>query len=212
MLIIHPNPSSIACLSELEQAQFQVKIAPSAAQGLAMIYECPPDVVMVADGLPLIDGQEPCLRLRQICRVPIVVLGSGQRLTSARILELGADDYVPESVGAMELIARIRSLMRRYRRKPGPNLHPGEDLLSVTLTPTETRLLKCLLFNDGRIVTKPQLVTEVWAGRRVTLGSLRFHIRRLRQKLSGNTIVNEWGIGYRLSAEPGNTNQCRLAH
>jgi len=185
--------------SSLRQAGFEVLTAVDSAQGLAKAYESKPDLVILADDLPLVNGEELCARLRQVSNVPIVALGSKEgELASVRMLELGADTYVPKPAGGAELLARVHSLLRRYKPR-NKEADCGEDDPSA-LTSTESSLLSCLVLNEGSVVTHPQLLTEVWGGRGVSIASVKSYIRRLRSKCGPDLILNHRGMGYRFSA------------
>jgi DNA-binding response OmpR family regulator len=150
-------------------------------------------------------GKELCSRLRQVSYVPIIVLGSGQEVTDrVKMLEAGADAYMSRPPDTAELVARVRSLLRR---RDGPDGGGGEGDPSRwgnggELTSTEFRLLSCLMLNEGGLVSHSQLVSEVWGGKPVTMDCLKFYVRRLRQKLSAvlsrpGYILNCRGVGYR---------------
>jgi len=199
----------------LAEAGFQVTGVADGYQGLRSLYESPPNLIIMAKELPILSGEKLCSRLRQLSYLPIIVVGSEGEEPTAVILELGADAYVVVPPNAAELVARVRSLLGR-RREPGhdpPTGNPGDDPTrritrrrngSRDLTSTELRLLRCLALNDGQVVTHPQLITEVWGGKQVSLHCLKFYVRRLRQKLEGDSlchIVNCRGVGYRLEGE-----------
>jgi DNA-binding response OmpR family regulator len=204
-LLIDPDTMSISRLRQaLEEAQFEIEIAADALQGLRRIYEQVPDLVIMAYAPPLINGKELCSRIRQVSEIPIMVLGQRDPGSlSSILLESGADTYLPRSVGSLEFMAWVHALLRRSTGRQRTCLEPGGQGTGPRLTPTECRLLNCLVLNTGRVVTTSQLVTEVWGGKRVSPDSPKFYIRRLRQKLGGELILNDWGVGYRFSVEQG---------
>ena len=184
--------------SVLKEAGFEVLTAADGPQALARVYESEPDLAIVADDLPLVNGEEFCSRLRQLCNIPIIGVGSEKReLALVRMLELGADTYMTKPPSPAQLVARVNSLLRRYKRRNIERNCRGDG--AATLTPTESRLFSCLVLNEGSVVTHAQLLTEVWGGRRVGTDSVRFYIRRLRDKLGSNLVLNHRGVGYRLS-------------
>lgn len=210
ILAINGDKATIEEVSSgLRQAGFEVITAVDSAEGLAKVYESKPDLVILADDLPLVNGEELCARLCQVSNVPIVALGSKEgELASVRMLELGADTYVPKPAGGAELLARVHSLLRRYKPR-NKEADCGEDSCGEdscgeddpsALTSTESSLLSCLVLNEGSVVTHPQLLTEVWGGRGVSIACVKSYIRRLRNKRGPDLILNHRGVGYRFSA------------
>jgi len=112
ILIIENNEAAAGRLvSFLEDAGFDVVMAADATLGMAMLYETHPDLVVMAGSLPVINGEDPCLRIRQASYLPIIVLGGIYDAVEA--LELGADAYLDEPPGREELVARVNALLRR---------------------------------------------------------------------------------------------------
>jgi DNA-binding response OmpR family regulator len=98
-------------VSFLEEAGYDVVKAADAALGMAMLYETRPDLVVMAGSLPVINGEDPCLRVRQASYLPIIVLGGIYDAVEA--LELGADAYMNKPPSREELVARVHALLRR---------------------------------------------------------------------------------------------------
>jgi two-component system KDP operon response regulator KdpE len=173
--------------------------------------------------LPDLDGVEVCRRVREWSRLPVVVLSAhGEEEVKVRALDEGADDYVTKPFSAPELLARMRSAMRRASDSSTatePLIHAGEveiDLArrvvvrsgqEVHLTPTEYDLLRVLAKEIGRVITHGHLLRSVMGrGYEDATGTLRVHIASLRKKLEANParpkiIVTEPGIGYRLQVD-----------
>jgi DNA-binding response OmpR family regulator len=217
ILLIDTDKALMAdVVSTLEAAGFQVTCVARGHRGLSSVYEDRPDVLIVAEQVPGINVEELCSKLRELSRLPIIVLGNSQEKShEVRMLEAGADAYISKPPDAVELVAQVRSLLRRIRGPQSPSTGggPGGDLPTRSarrgdgrggLTSTEFRLLSCLRLNEGSLVPYPQLMAEVWGDREVSRDCLKFYVRRLRQKLgralgSAGFILNHSGVGYRFS-------------
>ena len=110
--------------SFLEEAGYDVVKAADATLGMAMLYESHPDLVVMAGSLPVINGEDACLRIRQASYLPIIVLGGIYDAIEA--LELGADAYLNEPPGREELVARVHALLRRRQTDSSKSL-PNND-------------------------------------------------------------------------------------
>jgi two-component system KDP operon response regulator KdpE len=196
----------------------------TAREGLQAAETRSPALVILDLGLPDMDGLEVIRRLREWTEVPILVLSArGREADKVAALDAGADDYVSKPFGVGELLARMRvSLRRAERTGRGGNeqtfiaddlqvdfvhrrvLVRGQD---VHLTPIEYRLLTTLARHAGKVLTRNQLLREVW-GQAYTDQDhyLHVHMGHLRRKIEVNPaqpryILTEPGVGYRLSAE-----------
>ena len=187
----------------LEEAGLVVTTASDVPDGLKKLYESYPDLVIMASESSVLNGGEPFFHFRQTCYLPILVIGSKEE--AAETLELGADAYITKPPSPYELVARVRALLRRKPRYDPPegipkleieNRLPKEGNRSSGLTPTEFRLASCLMLNKDRLLDYPRLISEVWGGRVVTVGTLHFYMRRLRQKLGNGGIFMLRGVGY----------------
>jgi DNA-binding response OmpR family regulator len=187
----------------LEGAGFKVTTANDTLGGLKSLYESYPDLVIMARDLPMVSGEEPCLRLRVASYLPLIVLGSGSE--AAETLELGADAYMAKPPSLVELVARVRALLRRKLRN-GPlvggtgsetddgSWEDGDDLNG--LKSVEFRLASCLFHNRGRLLSYTELIRGVWGNREVSLDTLHYHMRHLQQKLLNSGISMFRGVGY----------------
>jgi two-component system KDP operon response regulator KdpE len=178
-----------------------------------------PDLVIVDLGLPDRDGATVIREVRSFSTVPILVL-SARSMESHKILALdaGADDYVTKPFSTPELMARVRSALRRSSRSGDslPILHFDAVTVDLTarsatnadgplhLTPLEYRVLECLARNAGMIVTQRRLIAEAWGpDRQGDARGLRSYVKMLRQKIESNParprfLMTEMGVGYRL--------------
>ncbi len=206
LLIEKDSASAAKIAAALQEAGLEVLKASDALGGLRKLYEAHPDVVIMTRELPMLNGEEPYLRIRQASYLPIIVLGNeGEAL---EILELGADVFMVKPPSLNELVARVHSLLRRKPKGGSPggncvspvnNYSDQAEKGSSRLTSTELRLASCLTLNKGRLLSYRQLVTEVWGGKSVSMDNLHFYMRRLRRKLVNSSIIMLRGIGYCLS-------------
>ena len=181
-----------------------------ALDGLNKLYEVYPDLIIVERELPMVSGEDPCLRIRQASYLPIIVLGS--REEAAETLELGADAYITKPLSLSELVARVQALLRRkarhdpLRNNPRPEIgnYPdnGGDG-SNGITPTEFRLASFRLLDRGRLLGYARLIGEVWGRKEVSVDTLHFYMRRLRSKLANVSIFGLRGVGYCFSGDDG---------
>ena len=174
---------------------FKVVTAPDGASGLRMFYEARPDLVIMSEALPSLPAEDLCTRIRGADGVPIIVLGKAD--DRVRWLTIGADAYLIVPVSSSVLIARVRSLLRRYNRK---RTHDGKSSQADPpddLTSTENQLLFCLQSGEGKLFSYSHLLTGVWGGKGISLDTLHYYVRRLQQKVGSGIIVQLRGIGYR---------------
>lgn len=204
----------------LSRAGHDVIAAPNAASALSALNRGNVDVILLDLGLPDRDGLEVIAAVRQRSAIPIIVL-TARHETAEKIsaLDLGADDYVTKPFDSDELLARLRSALRRSgTAMTGDDEHlefgpVRMDLARhevrcndapVALTPREYAVLKALLQASGRILTHAAILEQVWGKAHVeSVDYLRVVIRALRLKLEADPsdprlIRNEPGIGYRL--------------
>jgi len=181
------------------------------------------DLMILDLVLPDVDGVEVCRRVRDWSELPVVVLSAhGDEEIKVRALDEGADDYVTKPFSAPELLARMRSALRRASAKSAPSgpivCAGGVDIdlvrrrvvrngQEVHLTPTEYDLLRVLVQQAGRVITHGYLLRSVMGeGYEDATGTLRVHIASLRKKLEADPsrpriIKTEPGVGYRVDVD-----------
>ena len=223
MLVIDDDPSLLRALRlGLQAGGHDVVTAANGQQGLSKTAVSTPDVVVLDLGLPDIDGQTVCRRIRQWSEVPIIILSaSGNEEGKVAALDGGADDYVTKPFGMAELEARIRTALRHRKPDSGEaepatlTVGPLEmDLVHhevhldgspIELTTKEFEVLSYLARHAGRTCTRQMILGAVWGtGYGGEAQYLHAYVHRLRQKLddsSGTLIRTMPGIGYSLSAE-----------
>lgn len=124
LMIEGSKPARERMVLALEQAGFGVVTAANVAQGLSRLGESHPHLVILSDSPSAVNTDEFCAQVRQVSPVPIIVIGSGKgELTSVRFLQMGADAYMTKPVSLVELVARVRSLLRRTQ---GLNHKPAQ--------------------------------------------------------------------------------------
>lgn len=200
----------------LERDGFEVTHVLSGEDGLRVMEEDPPNLVLLDLNLPGIDGLEVCRRIRATSQVPIIMLTARDDDIDKIVgLEVGADDYVTKPFNARELVARVKAILRRAPAAVQPiggTLSHGSITIDrgrhevkvggeeVQLAPKEFDLLWTLLEERGHVLTRDQLLERVWgytfAGDTRTVD---VHVRQLRRKLGDACpIVTVWGVGYKV--------------
>ena len=201
---------------------YDVEEVATGRDALSTIQDAPPDLVLLDLGLPDLDGVEVLRRVRRTSAVPVVVLSARQQSDDkVEALDEGADDYVTKPFGMDELMARVRTALRRTTGDRDllariPPVHTASfsadfaqvvatrDGAPVHLTPTEWRLLAELARHRGHVVTQSDLLRAVWGpGYGRESNYLRVYGNQLRRKLESDPgrprhILTEPGIGYRL--------------
>jgi two-component system, OmpR family, KDP operon response regulator KdpE len=176
-----------------------------------------PDLVILDLGLPDIDGVEVTRRIREWSKIPIIILSvREQEEDKIAALDAGADDYLTKPFGMGELLARIRTVMRRQATTNSEPVFSIGDLVvdranrlvtvkgsEVQLTPTEYDILRTLITYAGKVLTNRQLLRQVWGEGYDDLHILRVNISNLRHKIEPDPsrptyIHTEPGVGYRL--------------
>lgn len=201
----------------LRKEGFEVDMATDGASGLKLASRRSPQVIILDLMLPDMDGFEVCRRIRHDSDVPIIMLTARDAATDKVVgLELGADDYVTKPFDPRELVARVKSVLRRAQiraqaAEAGP-LSAGEVVLDpdrhevsvggelVQMTAKEFDLLHYLMLNRGLALSRQQLLEHVWGYD--FLGDTRtvdVHINQVRKKLAdAGEIETVWGVGYKL--------------
>ena len=224
VLIVDDERSIVDILQyNLEKNDMTAVCAYDGAEGLRLARECDPDVILLDVMLPEMDGFEVCRTLRaEGNNVPIIMITAREEETDKVFgLELGADDYITKPFSMRELLARVRTNMRRAASMaPAAAEEPGDqikvkDLVidrtrravykngkELELTQREYELIKFLAENPGRVMSREELMGSVW--QYDYFGDLRavdVAVRRLREKLEDNPsepvyVMTKRGAGY----------------
>lgn len=202
----------------LSHAGYDVRGFETGKQLLSALEEMMPELLLLDVMLPGDDGHAILKKLRQDPRtrkLPVImVTAKGEEMDKVQGLDGGADDYVVKPFGVMELLSRVKALLRRMEPDEKPVLLTAGNIMmdvnrhkvtadgrSIPLTHMEFQLLRYLLENQGIVRSREKLLNAVWS--MDYLGDTRtvdVHIRMLRQKLgqSGGLIATVRGVGYRL--------------
>jgi len=219
-ILVVEDESSIASFLALylKNAGYTVRTAATGGEALEAVDADAPALIVLDLMLPDIDGIEVCRRIRAGSDVPILMLTARDEDVDKIIgLEVGADDYMTKPFNPRELVARVKSILRRAtpeRRLPESAVLRHGDLTidagrrevrvgeeEIQLAPKEFDLLWELLDHRGLVLTRDQLLERVWgytfAGDTRTVD---VHVRQIRRKLGdASPIVTVWGVGYKVS-------------
>jgi len=223
ILLIEDDPHVTEILDlYLRKDGYKVTVATDGHLGLQTALDSRPDLVVLDVMLPGLTGWEVLRRLRERSKVPVLMLtAKGTDHDKILGLDLGADDYVPKPFNPVEVVARIRAILRRM-----PATHATGEVIAVGrlsidisrnevvlgghpvgLTRKEIDLLWLLAQHPGQVFSRAQLLDQIWGYDYVgDTRTVDTHVKRLRQKLEstcpdGPAIRTIWGIGYKL--EPG---------
>jgi two-component system response regulator RegX3 len=223
ILVVEDEPSFHEALSyQLGREGYEVSVAETGDDGLALFERDGADLVLLDLMLPGTSGTEVCRRLRARSRVPIIMLTAKDGEVDKVVgLELGADDYVTKPYSVRELIARVRAVLRR-----GEEAEAAQDSLvtagpvrmdvdrhvvtvdgtQVALPLKEFELLELLVRNADRVLTRGQIIDRVWGADYVgDTKTLDVHVKRLRSKVEPHPsrprhIVTVRGLGYKFES------------
>ena len=220
VLVVEDETSIASFVSlYLNNAGYEVRTASTGGDALAQAEAMQPALIVLDLMLPDIDGIEVCRRLRQRSDVPILMLTARDEDVDKIIgLEVGADDYLTKPFNPRELVARVKSVLRRStpdrRHAESAQLRHGALVIDsgrrevrvgdneIQLAPKEFDLLWELLDHRGLVLTRDQLLERVWgytfAGDTRTVD---VHVRQVRRKLGdASPIVTVWGVGYKVAS------------
>ena len=221
ILVVEDETSIASFISlYLKNAGYAVRAVPGGQAALTQVASETPSLVLLDLNLPDMDGVEVCRRIRKASDVPIIMLTARDEDVDKIIgLEVGADDYMTKPFNPRELVARVKSVLRRAapeRSRPAEQeiqhgavaINAGRrevivDGEEIQLAPKEFDLLWELLDHRGIVLTRDQLLERVWgytfAGDTRTVD---VHVRQIRRKLGdASPIVTVWGVGYKVGSD-----------
>jgi DNA-binding response OmpR family regulator len=212
------EPIATALADRLRSEGYRVEVAGDGVSGVELCREVRPDLVVLDLMLPGLDGLEVCRRIQAERPTPVLILTARDTETDLLVgLGVGADDYMTKPFSPRELVARVGAILRRVARSAEDaspsSLRVGDVEIEpatrrvrrsgapVHLTPTEFDLLVCLVGHRGAVLTRQQLLAQVWgydggSGAR-TVDS---HVQALRRKLGPDLVRTVHGVGYAIEA------------
>lgn len=222
ILAVDDDPLLLQLIEQtLQKGGYEVILASEGQEGLQLLAEWRPHLVVLDIMMPHVDGWEICRRIRKVSTIPIIMLTArGSHSDIVRGLEAGADDYLVKPFHPDELLARVSAVLRRAAMPPPTQqvplrfgngsliIDPTERLVTVDselidLTRTEFDLLLFMAYRPGRILTTEIIFENVWSyDADANLESVKWYIWRLRKKIERDSsdpqyIVTERGVGYR---------------
>jgi len=223
ILIIEDNPGiQMSLMDEFKANGYTVHTAGNGNDGLKLVKDHNPDLIILDIMLPGLDGYEVCKKLRMEGNItPIIMLTvKDKEIDKVLGLEFGADDYVTKPFSVRELSARVKTIFRRIGEYSGDSSSSniGETSLDfrkyeairrgvrLDFTPLEFQLLQYFIRNRGRVLSRTELLEQVWGEQNVviSLRTIDSHVASIRKKLEENPsnpefIINIRGVGYKLT-------------
>ncbi len=224
-IMVVEDEEDIAALMKhhLQSEGYRVEVCEDGIRALDAVRREPPDLMLLDVMLPGVDGKEVCRAIRRDHDFPIIMVSARTSEVDKVIgLEVGADDYIAKPFGILELVARVRSALRRASsdirsrdavlRGGGIALDKARHQVKVNdrvvgLRPKEFALLEILLANKGRVLDRGTLLDRVWGeDEYIDQGTIDVHIRRLREKIEESPdkpryVLTVRGIGYKFGVE-----------
>jgi DNA-binding response OmpR family regulator len=210
--------------ANLEARDYEVFLANDGEEGISLIEQELPDLILLDIMMPNVDGFEVCRQVREWSKIPIVILSAREgELDKVKCLDCGADDYITKPFSLRELLSRIKAVLRRTHENESTSLklkYRFRDLevdlsknmvfingREIDLTGIENKILSYLTINSGRVITPDQILEKVWGEEYIGDDHLlQSNISRLRRKLNDQSknpkyIQTKIGIGYSMSTE-----------
>ena len=183
----------------LKSQGYVVFQAADGVEGLEVIEKEEIHLAIVDVMMPRMDGIQMTVKLREKYDFPVIFLSAkSEEVDKIMGLNMGADDYVTKPFTPLELLARVNSQLRRYRRYVDGEL--------VKVTPMEYKILLLLMKNPGRVFSADEIYERVWNERAVNTDTIMVHVRNIREKIEINPkepkyLKVVWGVGYKIEKQ-----------
>ena len=210
----------------LQSQGYKVFQAADGVEGLEIIEREEIHLAIVDIMMPRMDGIRMTMKLRETYDFPVIMLSAkSEEVDKITGLNIGADDYVTKPFTPMELMARVNSQLRRYRKfleklTPKENVHViggleiNEDTVEVSvdgvpvkMTPIEYKILLLLAKNPGRVFSSEEIYERVWQEKAINTDTIMVHVRNIREKIeidpkNPKYLKVVWGVGYKIEKQP----------
>ena len=210
----------------LQSQGYKVFQAADGIEGLEVLEKEEIHLAIVDIMMPRMDGIRMTMKLREKYDFPVIMLSAkSEEVDKITGLNIGADDYVTKPFTPMELMARVNSQLRRYRKfleklTPKDNVHViggleiNEEAVEVTmdgnpvkLTPIEYKILLLLAKNPGRVFSSEEIYERVWQEKAINTDTIMVHVRNIREKIeidpkNPKYLKVVWGVGYKIEKQP----------
>ena len=208
----------------LKQENHTINAVGTAREGIDFVVKNIVDLIILDLGLPDMDGIAMCRRIRETNNIPIIMVSAKtQDIDKIVGLSTGADDYVAKPFNPLELMARVKSQLRRYRELNPSKPHERQEVISlkhleinkvthqvvcygesIKLTPIEYNILLLLVKNQGKVFSIDQIYESIWNEDAIGVdNTVAVHIRHIREKIEINPkepryLKVVWGVGYKI--------------
>ena len=226
-ILVVDDEKEIADLIEIYLVSDGYKVfkAENALKGLEILEKEEIHLAIVDIMMPRLDGIRMTMKLREKYDFPVIMLSAkSEEVDKVMGLNIGADDYVTKPFTPMELMARVNSQLRRYRKfmerlAPRENIHViggleiNEDTVEVSvdgepvrLTPIEYKILLLLAKNPGRVFSSEEIYERVWQEKAINTDTIMVHVRNIREKIeldpkNPKYLKVVWGVGYKIEKQ-----------
>lgn len=217
---------AVAIEAYLTNQGYKVSLAGNGIEGLEIVESTPIDLAIVDVMMPKMDGITFTMKLREHYHFPVIMLSAkSEEVDQIMGLNMGADDYVTKPFRPLELLARVNSQLRRYKRFTQVMEQPNQDVMTigglelntetkeftvdgsvVKLTPIEYKILNLLMKHPGRVFPTEEIYERIWNENAVNTDTIMVHIRNIREKIEINPknpkyLKVVWGVGYKIEKQ-----------